>query len=235
VSRPGGSPGAGGVGPTARLLVIDDDDKLVSLLERGLAFEGFEVSSARDGEAGLALAQQHRPHVVLLDITMPGVDGFEVCRRLRLVQDVPIIMLTARDEVADKVTALNLGADDYVPKPFAFEELVARIHAVLRRHPGSESPLEYADLSVDPRTREVRRCGHPIELTPREYELLLSFMRHPRQVLTRQQLMETVWGYEQPDAAVLDVHIGHLRQKLEAGGGRRLLHTIRGIGFALRG
>jgi two-component system response regulator MprA len=222
------------VGPTARLLLIDDDDKLVSLLERGLAFEGFEVTSAPDGETGLALAQQHHPHVVLLDIAMPGVDGFEVCRQLRLIQDVPIIMLTARDEVADKVTALNLGADDYVPKPFAFEELVARIHAVLRRHAGSDSPLEYADLWLDPRTRDVRRDGRPIALTPREYELLLWFMRHPRQVLTRQQLMRTVWGYDQPDAGVLDVHIGHLRQKLEADGGRRLLHTIRGIGFALR-
>ena len=204
------------------------------LLERGLAYEGFDVYTAGDGESGLSLAESHRPHVVLLDIAMPDPDGFEVCRRLRLVQDSPIIMLTARDDVADKVAALNLGADDYVPKPFAFEELVARIHAVLRRHPSSEEPLEYADLFLEPRTREVRRDGHLIELTPREYELLLLFMRHPRQVLTRQQLITNVWGYDQPDAGVLDVHIGHLRQKLEARGERRVIHTIRGIGYALR-
>ena len=199
-----------------------------------MAYEDFDVYTAGDGESGLTLAESHRPHVVLLDIAMPHPDGFEVCRRLRLVHDVPIIMLTARDDVADKVTALNLGADDYVPKPFAFEELVARIRAVLRRHPASEEPLEYGDLILEPRTREVRRDGHTIELTPREYELLLLFMRHPRQVLTRQQLLASVWGYDHPDAGVLDVHIGHLRQKLEARGERRVIHTIRGIGYALR-
>jgi len=165
---------------------------------------------------------------------MPGADGFEVCRRLRLSNDVPIIMLTARDDVVDKVTALNLGADDYVPKPFAFEELVARIRAVLRRRQASEEPMSYGDLTLDPRTREIARAGHAIELTPREFELLLMFMQHPRQVLTRQQLLETVWGYDSPEPGVLDVHVGHLRQKLEAHGSR-LIHTIRGIGFALRG
>src|SRR5919108_2991944 len=163
----------GGEDQTTRVLLIGDDAKLVPLLERGLAYEDFDVYTAGDGESGLTLAESHRPHVVLLDIAMPHPDGFEVCRRLRLVHDVPIIMLTARDDVADKVTALNLGADDYVPKPFAFEELVARIRAVLRRHPASEEPLEYGDLILEPRTREVRRDGHTIELTPREYELLL--------------------------------------------------------------
>jgi DNA-binding response OmpR family regulator len=143
-------------------------------------------------------------------------------------------MVTARDDVLDKVTALNLGADDYVPKPFAFEELVARIRAVLRRHRSSDEPMEYADLSLDQHTREVRRSGAEIELTPREFELLLLFMQHPRQVLTRRQLLEKIWGYEPPDTSVLDVHIAHLRQKLEAHGDR-LIHTIRGIGFALRG
>lgn len=172
---------------------------------------------------------------MLLDIAMPEPDGFEVCRRLRLVQDVPIIMLTARDDIEDKVTALDLGADDYVPKPFAFEELVARIRAVLRRHHTSAEPIVYADLTVDPRTREVNRDQDVITLTPREFELLLLFMRHPHQVLTRQQLLDQVWGFEQPDSSVLDVHIAHLRQKLEAGGGSRVIHTIRGIGYALRG
>ena len=165
---------------------------------------------------------------------MPDVDGFEVCRRLRLGHDVPIIMLTARDDVVDKVTAFGLGADDYVPKPFAFEELVARIRAVLRRHQTSEEPITYSDITLDPRTREVMRAGQPVDLTPREFDLLQMLMRHPKQVLTRKQLLETVWGYDSPDSSVLDVHIAHLRQKLELHG-PRLIHTIRGIGFALRG
>jgi two-component system response regulator MprA len=224
----------GGSELATRVLLIDDDVKLTPLLERGLAYEGFEVQTAGDGEAGLTLAASSRPHVVLLDIAMPGLDGFEVCRRLRLVHDAPIIMLTARDEVQDKVTALDLGADDYVSKPFAFVELIARIRAVLRRADSFEEALGFDDLVVDPKTHEVLRAGTSIELTPIEFDLLLLFMRHPRQVLTRQQLLERVWGSGQPEASALDVHIGHLRQKLEAHGSR-LIHTIRGIGFALRG
>ncbi len=219
-----------------RLLLIDDDPKIVPLLQRGLAFEGFDVATAMDGTAGLAAATSHRPHVVLLDIGLPGPDGFEVCRRLRLAHDVPIIMLTARDDVVDKVSALNLGADDYVAKPFAFDELVARIRAVLRRHHSGDEPLAYADLVVDPQTREARRGAEPVDLTAREFDLLLFFMRHPRQVLTREQLLEHVWGYEtNADTNAVEVHVGHLRQKLEAGGGPRLIQTIRGIGYALRG
>src|SRR5712691_6535910 len=177
-----------------RVLLIDDDNKIVGLLERGLAFEGFEVITAADGEAGLVAARLSRPHVVLLDIAMPGLDGFEVCRRLRLVHDVPIIMLTARDDVVDKVTALNQGADDYVPKPFAFDELVARMRAVLRRHKAGGEPLVYADLELDQATREVQRAGHPIELTTQEYNLLVLFLRHRRQVLGREQILERIWG-----------------------------------------
>jgi len=218
-----------------RVLLIDDDPKLLPLLQRGLAFEGFEVVTAMDGAAGLAAAISHRPHVVLLDISMPGPDGFEVCRQLRLARDVPIIMLTARDDVVDKVTALNLGADDYVAKPFAFDELVARIRAVLRRHHSGDEPLIYADLVVDPRTREARRGSTALDLTAREFDLFLFFMRHPRQVLTREQLLERVWGFDaNADSSVVEVHVGHLRQKLEAGGGPRLIQTIRGIGYALR-
>jgi two-component system, OmpR family, response regulator MprA len=221
---------------TTRILLIDDDPKIVSLIERGLAYEGFEVYTALDGDSGLASLRSHRPHVVLLDIALPGADGFETCRRLRLESDVPVIMLTARDEVGDKVTALDLGADYYVAKPFAFDELLARIRAVLRRRGESDEPLAYGDLILNPLTREVRRGGRAIELTALEYELLLLFMRHPRQVLTRQQIMQRVWGYEeQPDTGVLDVHVGHLRRKLEARGEDRILHTIRGIGYALRG
>jgi two-component system response regulator MprA len=219
-----------------RLLLVDDDPKIVRLLERGLAYEGFEVRSVADGNAALAAARDYRPHVVLLDIAMPGPDGFEVCRRLRLDGEVPIIMLTARDEVVDKVSALNLGADDYVAKPFDFDELLARIRAVLRRRQAGDDALVYGDLVLDPRSREVARAGRPVELTVREYELLLVLLRHPRQVLTREQLLRLVWGYERPpDTNVLDVHVGHLRQKLEAGGEPRLLHTIRGIGYVLRG
>ena len=172
---------------------------------------------------------------MLLDVAMPGPDGFEVCRRLRLASNAPVIMLSARDDVDDKVRALNLGADDYVAKPFAFDELVARIRAVLRRRQDGEETLEHDDLVVKPGTREAVRAGQQVELTQREFDLLLFFARHPRQVLTRDQVLETVWGYASPvDTNVVEVHVGHLRQKLEAFGGRRLIHTFRGIGYALR-
>jgi two-component system response regulator MprA len=217
-------------------LLVDDDQKIISLLKRGLAYEGFEVYTAADGEAGLLAAATCQPHLVLLDITMPGVDGFEVCRRLHLLGDSAIIMLTARDDVVDKVNALGLGADDYVPKPFSFEELVARIRAVLRRHTGSEEPLTYGDLQLNQATREVYRSEQPIELTTREYDLLLLLMRHPRQVLTRNQILEQVWGYTaELETNALEVHMGHLRQKLEASGGVRVIQTIRGVGYVLKG
>ena len=219
-----------------RVLLVDDDHKIISLLKRGLAYEGFEVYTASDGEAGLIAAKTYQPHLVLLDITMPGVDGFEVCRRLRLFDDIAIIMLTARDDVADKVNALGLGADDYVPKPFSFDELVARIRAVLRRHPGSQELLTYDDVELNQATREVHRNGSLIELTTREYDLLLLLMRHPRQVLTRDQLLQQVWGYATDlETNVLEVHMGHLRQKLEAHDNSRLIQTIRGVGYVLKG
>jgi two-component system, OmpR family, response regulator MprA len=219
-----------------RVLLVDDDQKIISLLKRGLAYEGFEVYTASDGEAGLTAAKKYQPHLVLLDITMPGVDGLEVCRRLHLLDDIAIIMLTARDDVSDKVNALGLGADDYVPKPFSFDELVARMRAVLRRLPGSQELLTYDDLELNQATREVHRSGGTIELTTREYDLLLLLMRHPRQVLTRDQFLEQVWGYDTDlETNVLEVHMGHLRQKLEAHDGSRLIQTIRGVGYVLRG
>ena len=219
-----------------RVLLVDDDHKIISLLKRGLAYEGFEVYTAPDGEAGLIAAKKYQPHLVLLDITMPGVDGFEVCRRLRLLDDIAIIMLTARDDVADKVNALGLGADDYVPKPFSFDELVARIRAVLRRHTGSQELLSYSDLELNQVTHEVHRNGKAMELTMREYDLLLMLMRHPRQVLTRDRLLEQVWGYDADlETNVLEVHMGHLRQKLEAHGDSRVIQTIRGVGYVLKG
>ncbi len=161
-----------------RVLLIDDDPKLVALLARGLAFEGFDVVTAEDGEAGLSTVRDRQPDLVLLDIAMPGLDGFEVCRRLRAAHDVPVIMLTARDDVADTVIGLNLGADDYVVKPFAFEELLARITAVLRRRGRDPSPLSYGDLQLDPTTREVHRGEREIALTPKEFDLLLTLLRH---------------------------------------------------------
>ena len=219
-----------------RVLLVDDDPKIISLLKRGLAYEGFEVYTAPDGEAGLIAAKKYQPHLVLLDITMPGVDGFEVCRRLRLLDDMAIIMLTARDDVTDKVNALGLGADDYVPKPFSFDELVARIRAVLRRHTGSQELLCYGDMELNQATHEVQRNGQVMELTTREYDLLLMLMRHPRQVLTRDRLLEQVWGYNADlETNVLEVHMGHLRQKLEAHGGTRVIQTIRGVGYVLKG
>jgi two-component system response regulator MprA len=179
--------------------------------------------------------KQHQPDIVLLDIGMPGLDGFEVCRRLRALEDIAIIMLTARGDVMDKVNAFNLGADDYVPKPFAFDELLARMRAVLRRHKVEGEPLTYSDLKLNQATREVWRVEHRVELTSQEYNLLLFFMRHPRQVLSREQILEHVWGYNtEIDTHVLEVYIGHLRQKLEAYGGVRLIQTIRGYGYTLR-
>lgn len=217
---------------SARVLLIDDDKKLLSLLERGFRYEGFDVLSATSGTHGLALAKAERPDVILLDIGMPDIDGFAVCRQLRGTLDVPVIMLTARDEVEDKVKALGLGADDYVSKPFAFDELAARVRAVLRRVPLHEDRLTFADLVVETGTREVVRHGHPVSLTAREFDLLVTFLRHPRQVLTRDALLQDVWGYRfSGETKIVDVYVGYLRQKL---GEPRLIHTIRGVGYALR-
>jgi two-component system, OmpR family, response regulator MprA len=219
-----------------RVLVVDDDPKLVPLLLRGLTHDGFEAEAAVDGRQALEAVGARRPHLVLLDIGMPGPDGLEICRAIRLRHQVPIIMLTARDDVSDKVMALELGADDYVVKPFDFDELVARIRAVLRRHQAGDETVTYGDLAVNPRTREVTRGGRPIELTAREFDILSVFLRHPRQVLTRDQILSWVWGDEGTvDANVVEVHIAHVRQKLEKDGGSRMIHTIRGIGYALRG
>lgn len=218
-----------------RILLVDDDSHLVPLIQRGLAYEGFEVYTAMDGESGLAAARTHQPYIVLLDVAMPGLDGIEVCSRLRLHDDLPIIMLTARDEITDKVNALNLGTDDYLPKPFAFDELLAWIRAVLRRYKTGGELFVYADLELNQGTREVQRAGNLVDLTSQEYKLLLLFMRHPRQVLSREQILERVWGYSNEiDTHVLEVYIGHLRQKLEAQGGSRLIHTVRGFGYSLR-
>lgn len=217
-----------------RVLLVDDDRKLLSLLERGFRFEGFDVRTATRGAHGLALARSDRPDVVVLDIGMPDLNGFEVCRRIRTDLDVPVIMLTARDEVEDKVQALGLGADDYLSKPFAFDELVARVHALLRRRTtDTAAHLVFDDLICDAAAREVTRARRPVALTAREFDLLVHFLRHPRQVLTRDAILEAVWGYEfAGDTKVVDVYVGYLRQKL---GEPRIIQTIRGVGYALKG
>jgi DNA-binding response OmpR family regulator len=217
----------------ARVLLVDDDRRLLSLLERGFRFEGFEVVAAHDGEAAAAAASAARPDVVILDVGMPGRDGFAVCRDLRRDLDVPVIMLTARDEVGDKVRALDLGADDYVTKPFAFDELVARVRAVLRRRGSDPTPrVTFADVIFDIATREVTRAGRLVALTAREFDLLLHFMRHPHQVFSRDTILSAVWGDSfEGDAKVVDVYVGYLRQKL---GEPWILQTIRGVGYVLK-
>ena len=218
---------------TPLLLVVDDDHKLVPLLERGLRYEGFGVVCAYSGTEALSTARSSAPDLVLLDVGMPDLDGFEVLRELRRHSDVPVVMLTAKDEVSDKVGALGLGADDYVAKPFAIDELVARIRAVLRRR-GAEAldRLSYDDLVCDLGTREVTRAGRRIELTVTEFDVLTCLVRNARRIQSRETLLRIVWGYDVPvDSNVVDVHIGHLRRKL---GDPPLIHTMRGIGYVLR-
>src|SRR5579883_2111917 len=219
-----------------RILVIDDDEAITTALRRALAFEGYNVDVALDGEEGLRRARDAAPDLVVLDLLMPGIDGFEVCRRLRSADDTPILMLTARDEVADRVRGLDAGADDYLVKPFAPDELLARVKAMLRRNqPERQEVLRYADLELDTGTRLARRGENEIELSPTEYELLALFLRRPRQVLTRDVIMDRVWGLDfEGSSNVLEVYIGYLRNKLEAGNKARLIHTVRGIGYVLK-
>ena len=220
----------------ARILVIDDDPRITTMLRRGLEYEGYTVDTALSGQQGLELAREHSPDLVILDIMMPGMDGLEVCRRFRAEGKVPILMLTARDGVADRVLGLNTGADDYLVKPFAFEEFLARVKALLRR---GQAPLpeqlEFGDLLLDTRSRKAFRQGREIKLTTTEYRLLELFLRHPHQVLPKEMLLERVWGYDfGGDSNVLEVYIRYLRNKLETAGGSRLIHTMRGSGYVLR-
>lgn len=223
---------------TAKILVIDDDKKITALLRRSLIFEGYDVRSAGGGEEGLRIASSWNPDLLVLDVLMPGLDGWEVCRRLRAGSDLPVLMLTAKDEVADRVKGLDLGADDYLVKPFALEELLARVRALLRRKKSGDTALQalsYADLTLDHVTREVLRGGRPVQLTAKEFELLSLLMEHPRQVLTRDLIMDRVWGFDfSGESNVLEVYIGMLRQRLEEGGEKRLIQTVRGVGYVLK-
>jgi two-component system, OmpR family, response regulator MprA len=217
------------------ILVVDDDPHIRSVMGRGLRFEGYNVQLAADGMEALRLVRVEPPDLVILDVMLPGMDGLEVCRRLRRGTSVPILMLTARDAVPDRIAGLDSGADDYLVKPFDFDELLARIRAVFRRtQPHAGEVLVFADLRLDTGTREAQRSGRRIDLTTREYELLLLFLQHPRQVLTREQILQHVWGDAEVDSNAIEVHIGRLRDKLEASQGERLIQTIRGAGYALR-
>lgn len=226
------------------LIVIADDEAAVcDSLSRTLRFEGYTVATATDGLQALELIRQTRPDGVILDVTMPVLDGLEACRRLRAEGNlVPVLMLTAHGGVSDRVAGLDAGADDYLAKPFALQELLARVRAMLRRtmylttvKPADTGALRFGDLLLDPVTREVRRGDRGIRLTRTEFTILEVFLRHPRQVLTRSVLFEHVWGFDfGATSNGLDVYIGYLRKKLEAEGGRRVLHTVRGVGYVLR-
>ena len=220
-----------------RVLVIDDDPTVTSVLKRGLAYEGFAVDTADSGARGLAIARDHAPDLVILDVMLPGLDGFQVLERLRTADaQLPIMMLTARDEAADQVRGLEQGADDYMVKPFTFTVLAARVKALLRRRE-QDTPevLRFADLALDTGTRRARRGTRDVELTATEYEVLRQFLLHPRRVLPKHFLMERVWGYTmEGNSNVLEVYVKQLRQKLEASGEHRLLHTFRGAGYVLR-
>ncbi len=221
-----------------KILVVDDERAVRESLRRALELEGYEIELAEDGAQALErLRSEPEPDAMVLDVLMPGLDGLEVSRTLRREgSKLPILMLTARTQVDDRVEGLDAGADDYLTKPFALEELLARVRALLRRtSDGSGQPLRFADLELDPGTREVRRGGDKIELTRTEFSLLELFMLNPRQVLTRSLIFERVWGYDFGFASnSLDVYIGYLRRKSEAGGKPRLIHTVRGVGYALR-
>jgi two-component system response regulator MprA len=222
---------------TATVLVVDDDPRILSMMRRVLEVDGYSVLSASDGEQALDVMRQQEIDILVLDVMMPGLDGFEVCRTVRRESGVPILMLTARDEASDKVTGLDCGADDYVVKPFNPDELLARLRALLRRiQPRQLEVLRFQDIELVPSAREARRDGAELELTAREYDLLELFVRHPRQVLTREQILQEVWGFDYlGDSNLVDVRIKYLRDKLEAGGRPRLIQTVRGAGYALRG
>ncbi|NWF78832.1 MAG: response regulator transcription factor [Chloroflexi bacterium] len=220
-----------------RILIIEDEPEIANYLRRGLVLEGFQVTVAADGPTGLAAARETSHDLVILDLMLPGIDGLEVARRLRAASDIPIIILTARDAVADRVRGLENGADDYLVKPFAFEELLARIRVQLRRRQASAGSevLRFGNLALDTAARELRVGERRVELTAKEYDLLELFMRHPNQVLTREVIYDRVWGYDfGGESNIIEVYVRYLRQKLEAGGEPRVIHTVRGAGYILR-
>jgi two-component system, OmpR family, response regulator MprA len=224
------------VGTQRRILVVDDDARLAASLRRALAYEGHAVDVAADGPGALVAARDRPPDLVVLDGMLPGLDGIEVCRRLRAGSDTPILMLTARDAISDRVNGLDAGADDYLVKPFAYDELLARVRALLRRRePGGRELLRCADLVMDVSAHEVRRGDRTIELTALQFNVLEHFLRHQRQVIERDRLLESVWGVDSDAISnVVDVTIADLRARLETGSQPRLLQTVRGVGYVLK-
>ena len=217
-----------------RILVVDDDPMVATTIQRVLRPEGYDVDVALGGAAALDQARLRRPDLVVLDVMMPGIDGLEVCRQLRATGSLPILMLTARSGTADRVRGLDTGADDYLVKPFAYAELLARVRVLLRRAAPPPTVLQYADLTLEVETGEVRRGGRIIPLTAREFALLAHFLRHPRLVLTRDQLLSAVWADAETDDNVVAVYVGYLRTKLDGIGQPRLIQTVRGFGYSLR-
>ncbi|MBL7201187.1 MAG: response regulator transcription factor [Anaerolineae bacterium] len=222
----------------ATVLIVDDDERLLKMLQRTLVYEGLRVVTAADGRSALDQVHAHRPDVIVLDWMMPELNGIEVVQHLRAENDKTLVlMLTARDAIESRVEGLESGADDYLVKPFAPAELVARVHALLRRSEAADKrePLSFEDMTLDPVTREARRGDERFDLTPTEFELLHFFMRHPRQVLEREQILTQVWGYDfAGDDNVLEVYVGYVRRKTEVGGKPRLIQTVRGVGYVLR-
>ena len=234
--------------PVLTVLVIDDQENIIEFIKLGLKYEGFLVESAADGPLGLAAAQRLNPELIILDVMLPGMDGLEVCRNLRLnptTKDIPILMLTAKDDVRDRIAGLDNGADDYLTKPFSFEELVARIRAILRRQNRGRDDsdtvhgqtLQFGDLQLNTSTREVLRGERQIDLTATEYNLLHLFMSHPRQVLDRQTILNRVWGYDfLGETNIIEVYVRYLREKIEDSPSTpRLIQTVRGVGYVLKG
>lgn len=220
-----------------RILIIEDDQAILKVLQRGLSYEGYTVDTATEGRSGLMLAREHQPDLVILDWMLPGMDGLEVCHRMRTANgSIPILMLTAKDAVQDRIQGLDAGADDYLVKPFNLDELLARVRALLRRTQPDRVPiLKFADLTLDTGARQAARGDRLVQLTAKEYELLELFLRHPKQVLTREVIFDRVWGYDfGGESNVLEVYVRYLRQKLEEGGEARLLHTVRGVGYVMR-
>jgi two-component system response regulator MprA len=219
----------------ATILVVDDDPRLAASVRRALVYEGYRVEVAADGPAALAATRDRVPDLVVLDVMLPGLDGIEVCRRLRAASDVAILMLTAKDAVEARVDGLDSGADDYLVKPFAYDELLARVRSLLRRRGPASGRVAVADLVIEPDAHEARRGDRVLALSALEFSLLEYFARHPRMVLTRDRIVEAVWGFEADTVSnVVDVYVGYLRRELEADGEPRLLHTVRGVGYVLR-
>ncbi len=220
-----------------RILVIEDEERIAQFVKRGLIYEGYRVDVAYDGSSGLQMAREQLPDLVILDWMLPGLDGLEVCRRLRAASDVLILMLTAKEDVQDRVTGLDAGADDYLVKPFDFDELLARIRALFRRAAPSSRPevLKFGDLTLDTGTHRAQRGDRYIDLTAKEYELLELFMRNPRRVLTREMIFDRVWGYDfGGESNIIEVYVRYLRQKTEEKSEPRVIHTVRGVGYVLR-